>query len=140
MKLIFGSNPWPGSLLIRLATFSQWSHVGIVYGDYVVEAKFPRVRQTTVGNFIAHYPKWEFAELPCANEAKAESWAMSRIGKLYDVGGLIAFPFQQRDWESRGRYFCSELPILAAAEGGTRYVRDGARSRVTPGQLYDLSF
>lgn len=139
MKLIFGSNPWPGSLLIRLATFSRWSHVGVVFGDYVVEARFPRVRQTTVGNFIAHYPTWEFAELPCADEAAAEAWVMSRVGNLYDVGGLLAFPFQNRDFESSSRDFCSELPIKAAAVGGTRYVREQALSRVTPGVLYDLS-
>lgn len=140
MKLIFGASRMPGSLLLQFFTFSPWSHVGIVYGEFVIEARFPRVRMTTVGAFQAHYPRWEFAELPCKDECAAEAFARGRIGRLYDLGGLLAFPFQNRAWESSSRDFCSELPILAAAAGGTRYVREGAQSRVTPGQLYDISF
>lgn len=140
MKLIFGASRMPGSLLLQFFTFSRWSHVGIVYDGMVIEARFPRVRMATVAEFQAHYPRWEFAELPCADEGAAEAFARSRIGRRYDLGGLLAFLFQNRDWESSSRDFCSELPILAAAAGGTRYVREGARSRVTPGQLYDLSF
>lgn len=139
MKLIFGASRMPGSLLLQFFTFSQWSHVGIVYGEFVVEARFPRVRVTTVAEFQAHYPRWEFAELPCADEAVAEAYARSRVGRLYDIGGLLAFPFQNRDFESSSRDFCSELPIRAAAAGGTRYVREQSLSRVTPGVLYDLS-
>lgn len=139
MKLIFGASHRPGSLLLQLFTFSRWSHVGMVYGEEVIEARFPRVRMTTVADFHAHYPRCEFAKLPCADEGAAESFARSRIGRLYDLGGLLAFPFQNRAWESSSRDFCSELPILAAAAGGTRYVREGAQSRVTPGMLYDLS-
>ena len=139
MKLIFGASHRPGSLLLQLFTFSRWSHVGMVYGEEVIEARFPRVRVTTVAEFQAHYPRWEFAELPCADEAVAEAYARSRVGRLYDIGGLLAFPFQNRDFESSIRDFCSELPIRAAAAGGTRYVREQSLSRVTPGVLYDLS-
>lgn len=139
MKLIFGASYMPGSLLLQAFTFSRWSHVGMVYGEEVIEARFPRVRVTTVAEFQAHYPRWEFAELPCADEAVAEAYARSRVGRLYDIGGLLAFPFQNRDFESSSRDFCSELPIRAAAAGGTRYVREQSLSRVTPGVLYDLS-
>lgn len=140
MKLIFGASRMPGSLLLQFFTFSRWSHVGIVYDGLVIEARFPRVRMTTVAEFQSHYQRWEFAELPCQDEAAAEAYARSRIGRLYDLGGLLAFPFQHRAWESSSRDFCSELPIRAAAAGGTRYVRDGSLGRVTPGVLYDISF
>jgi hypothetical protein len=140
MKLIFGASRMPGSLLLQFFTFSQWSHVGIDYGEFVVEARFPRVRMTTVADFQSHYPRWEFADLPCADEGAAEAFARSRIGRRYDLGGLLAFPFQNRDWESSSRDFCSELPIRAAAAGGTRYVREGSLGRITPGTLYDISY
>jgi len=140
MELIFGASHRPGSLLLQLFTFSRWSHVGMVYGEEVIEARFPRVRVTTVAEFQAHYPRWEFAELPCADEAVAEAYARSRVGRLYDIGGLLAFPFQNRDFESSSRDFCSELPIRAAAAGGTRYVREGSLGRITPGALYDISY
>ena len=131
MKLIFGASRMPGSLLLQFFTFSRWSHVGIVYGDFVIEARFPRVRMTTVAEFQAHYPRWEFAELPCADEGAAEAFARSRIGRLYDLGGLLAFPFQNRAWETSSRDFCSALPILPAGGAGTPYVREGARRGVT---------
>jgi hypothetical protein len=140
MKLIFGASRMPGSLLLQFFTFSRWSHVGIVYDGLVIEARFPRVRMTTVADFQTHYPRWEFAELPCRDERAAEAFARSRVGRLYDLGGLLAFPFQNRDWESSSRDFCSELPILAAAAGGTRYVREGSLGRITPGTLYDISY
>lgn len=140
MKLIFGASHRPGSLLLQAFTFSRWSHVGMVYGEEVIEARFPRVRVTTVAEFQAHYPRWEFAALPCKDEAAAETYARSRVGRLYDLGGLLAFPFQNRDWESSSRDFCSELPIRAAAAGGTRYVREGSLGRITPGTLYDISY
>ena len=140
MKLIFGASRMPGSLLLQFFTFSRWSHVGIVYDGLVIEARFPRVRMTTVADFQTHYPRWEFADLPCADEGAAEAFARSRIGRLYDLGGLLAFPFQNRDWDSSSRDFCSELPIRAAAAGGTRYVREGSLGRITPGTLYDISY
>jgi len=139
MRLIFGAAPTLGSLTIRLATMSNWSHVGIVYGQEVIEAHWPRVRSIGLENFKAHYPRWELAELPCQNEAAAERWVRSRIGNLYDLGGLLAIAFQQRQWQANSRDFCSEMPILSALAGGTRYVREGALHRVTPGQLYDIS-
>ncbi len=140
MKLIFGASYRPGSLLLQAFTFSRWSHVGMVFGDVVIEARFPRVRVTTVAEFQTHYPRWEFARLPCPNEAAAEAYARSRIGRLYDIGGLLAFPFQRRDWEASSRDFCSEMPVRAAAIGGARYVRSGSLGRVTPGMLYDLAY
>lgn len=137
MKLIFGSRPAIGSLLLRLFTFSRYSHVGIVYHSMVVEATFPRVRVITLDEFKAHYPTWEMAELPCANEDAAGDYVFDRIGNLYDLGGLIAFPFQNRNWNASSRDFCSELPVCAAKAGGTEYVRD--EHRVTPEMLYMLS-
>lgn len=137
MKLIFGAAPTLGSWLIRFFTFSRWSHVGVVYGYEVIEAHFPRVRSVPLSEFKASYPRNEFAELACDNEHIAEAWVRSRIGNLYDLGGLIAIPFLRGDWQSNSRDFCSELPITAAAMAGTEYVRDV--HRVTPEMLYELT-
>lgn len=139
MKLIFGAAPTPGSLLIRGLTFSRWSHVGIVFGDEVIEAHWPRVASRSLDEFKAHYPSWDVTSLPCANEAAAERFVREQLGKLYDLGGLIAIPFQQRDWQAPSRWFCSELPPAAAAIGGTPYFLDAEQHRVTPGQLYAIT-
>lgn len=137
MELIFGARPRPGSLLIRLATFSAWSHVGIVYPNgRVLEACLPRVRVTTLEAFKLHYPTWATATLTCLDDQAALDWAMAQVGKLYDLGGLLAIPFQQRNWQSDGRWFCSEIPVAAANVGGTPWFVDSERHRITPGQLF----
>lgn len=137
MKVIFGSRKKIGSLLLRFFTFSRWSHVGIVYGDSVVEASILRVRTIPLCEFKLEYPEWEMGDLPCADEAKARDYAYSRVGNLYDFGGLLAFPFRLRNWQASSRDFCSELPVCAAQVGGTEYVRDV--HRVTPELLYQLT-
>lgn len=136
MKLIFGSANTPGSWLIQLATFSRWSHVGIVYGGMVIEARFPRVRMTTLEDFRAHYPRHEIATLPCKDNDAAWVFAFEQIGKLYDVGGLFAIVFQRRQWQSGNRWFCSELPPAATNAGGTPWFRAAERNRITPAMLY----
>lgn len=136
MKLIFGAAPSIGSLLIRTLTFSQWSHVGIVYGQEVIEARFPKVRNTSLDSFKAHYPHHAFGRLTLSNEAVAESYVRSRIGKWYDLGGLVGIPFQ-RDWQRNDRDFCSELPVTAAQFIGDHYFRDA--HRVTPEMLWEIS-
>lgn len=136
MKLIFGAAPTIGSLLIRTLTFSQWSHVGIVVGDDVIEARFPKVRKTTLAEFQAHYPRNAFGTLEMNNELVAESYVRSRVGKWYDLGGLLAIPFQ-RDWQNNDRDFCSELPVTAGQFVGNKYFRDA--HRVTPEMLWEIS-
>lgn len=139
MELIFGAAPRIGSLFLRIFTFSRWSHVGVVNGDEVIEAHFPRVRSVPLAEFKANYPTWEMADLPTPDDARAWQFCRDQIGKLYDVGALFAFPFQRRDWESPNRWFCSELPVAAANAAGAHYYRDSELSRITPGELWAVT-
>lgn len=139
MQLIFARSHSPGSLLIRAMTFSKWSHVAMIRGGTVIEARWPRVRITTLDAFKSDHSAWEYGALPVGNVDDAWDYAYDQIGKPYDVGGLLALPFQQRAWQSDERWFCSELVAAAANYAGARLFRDSERSRVTPGDLWRLT-
>ena len=140
MRLLFCRSHWPGSYAIRALTFSsQWSHVALVSDNRIdaVEATFPRVRANWAPEIVDAHSAHAWATLDVPGEAAAWHFAGEQIGKLYDVGGLIALPFGRRDWQSPGRWFCSELIAAAANAGGRDLFRDF--DRVTPEMLWQIS-
>lgn len=132
MKLLFARSHWPGSYLIRWLTFSQWSHVAVISpdGTEAIEATWPRVRRTTPAAIIAAHSAHEWRQIDVPDEAAAWAFAEAQIGKLYDLGGIVALPFQRRDWQSAWRWFCSELAAGVIHAGGLALFSDA--SRVTP--------
>ena len=127
MRVVFTRSWLPGSWLIRLMTFSKWSHVGLVLNDAVVEATWPRVKVTPIAEFMARHPDHEFRLIDGAPEV-----VMQEIGKPYDVSGLFMLLNPWRDWKTDDKWFCSEL--IASA---TALFSDA--SKVTPQMLYLVS-
>lgn len=96
--------------VVKLATNSQWTHIGVVVlhnGEpYVLEAVQP-VRVTTLKNFINRSYKGNYQVMrlkdssPITQQslAKARKWAEQQIGKNYDS------LFQWSD----SHLYCSEL-------------------------------
>jgi hypothetical protein len=51
--------------------------------------------------------KWDFVEVPWADEARARAWFVARVGKAYDLMGnahFVAPPIP----DSKDKWFCSE--------------------------------
>lgn len=71
MRLVFCNSNMIGSCIIRKLTFSKWSHVAIVDGDTVIEAVWPRVRQTSLQHLIDTHKDHEFAEVMVDDEEVA---------------------------------------------------------------------
>lgn len=138
MRLIFCASQSPGSLLIRAATWSPWSHVAIVDGDDAIEAVCPTVRVSPLVEVIARHSSFAFATLPCANPVAAINAARSQIGKPYDLKALVGMALH-RDWQEDDSWFCSELVAWAIAQGGTPLFRPDAVRRVTPQHLWMLN-
>lgn len=130
MKILFCRSFTVGSLLIRLLTFSRWSHSALIRDDgMAIEATWPRVRMVKAEQIIAEHDAHAFGEIG----ARLDAWefAERQVGKPYDLGGLWNF-MTSRDWTEDSRWFCSEL--VAAACGGWR-----AAGRVTPEMLWEAS-
>jgi hypothetical protein len=152
MKLLFCNSNLIGSWIIRKLTFSQWSHVAIVDGDYVIEAVWPRVRRVPLAHVIETHRDHEFAEIdvPLGHielfpadidvdfESIAMSFAESQIGKLYDLRALFGLITPTRDWERPEEWDCAEL-VAAAINAGSRKPIFRDKARVTPQMLYLMS-
>lgn len=132
MKVIYGRNNLPFSLLIRLFTWSRFSHCGVLVDDCVIESTFKKgVVKTKLDDFESRYRKSEICDMP-----HTKGWLErlnSQLGKKYDKLAVIGV-FFRRGWDRKNKWFCSEL--VAYASG---IYRDDRISRVTPEDIYKIS-
>jgi len=134
---IFCRNHSVGSILIRWlgAWGSNWSHVGILDGDYVIEARYPAgVTKTLLSEFQDRYTKLEYVDIECPDAVAAMNYANSRVGRRYDLGAILGFIIRE-PIASLNRDFCNELLEDALAAGGRSRFRVPTRS-VTVEQSY----
>ena len=139
MKVIFCRSHTPSSWLVRLLTWSEWSHVVLVHHDgvHAVEAVWPRVRETTVDKVAAHNAVCELVDFPCQFPHVAYKWAQDQVGKWYDLSALFGFIIH-RDMAHPGRWFCSELVAEAFHQGWSPLFREALIDRITPQDLWKL--
>lgn len=134
MKLIFVRNNKPFSWLIRVFTWSRWSHVGIVDGDNVIEATATHgVVITPLHDFVARYNDHSFADVVVEYEEAALERAYCEVGKKYDFTAIVGILFRS-GWNDDDSWFCSEL--VAHAAGTYRADRVG---RITPEMIWSNS-
>jgi uncharacterized protein YycO len=131
MKVIFCRSWLPGSVLIRMLTFSKWSHVAVVTnGGVVIEAVWPRVRINTLEKLRSTHRVCEEREIDIP--AESVNWLYLQVGKPYDISALFAVLIPWRKWDEDDKWFCSEL--VARAMGLFE-----ESNRVSPQTLYLLS-
>lgn len=134
IEVIYGKNRQPLGYLIRFFTWSRWQHIGIVVGDMVIEATIDRgVIETPLSVFKKRYRKTHTGYIPCKSCSEALSLARQELGKPYDFRAIFGLVFR-RSWESRTRWFCSELVAHT-----TQIFREDRVSRVTPEHCFKLT-
>ena len=134
VQVVFTRSHAIGSLLLRTALWSPWSHCAIVDGEEVIEAAaFGGVRVRPLADMLADATKMAFVTLPGDTQAVIAA-ARSQIGKPYDWAGVLGFGFRRR-WQDDDAWFCSELVAWAFAEAGTPLFRT-EHWRITPRDLY----
>lgn len=135
IKVIFARNNKPISLLIRLVTWSRWSHCAVVDGNHVIEAKGGcGVVYTSLTDFKKRYTDYAFADMPVIDsEREALNRAVREIGKGYDLKALFGILFRT-GWECNESWFCSEH--VAHSSGIFRSERV---SRITPEMVWSVT-
>ena len=131
MQVLFCTSTQPGALLIRSVTWSAWSHVALVDGDYVIEATWPRVRRVPLANVLAKHSRYVIADIACRNPALAMRAARSQVGKPYDLAARVGF-MAHRDWQDDSRWLCSELVAWCFERGGPLFRPTAAK--ISPNQ------
>ena len=137
-KLLFTRSHRIGSIIIRFGTWSSWSHVDLIIGDFVIGST------SDVGvNIVPMYDRLKHAtdyqlmettdDLTQAQHDQLKQFMISQLGKPYDWAGIFGLPLR-RDWEKPDRWFCSE--ILAAGFNKIQYPLIKEETwRVTPQHL-----
>ena len=124
------------SRLIMCWTNSQYSHCELLFSD--------GVRFGINSNFNAKfykdtdYENWDVLEIKGGDEEKVKYSCNEIIGCKYDWVGVIfsqIFPF---GWESKTKWFCSEVCVDRLQAGNYTQVFGAKPYRVSPNKLYDL--
>lgn len=138
MELLFSYKPWnPFSWIIKFFSWSKWSHVALVDGDYVIEATAMHgVRRVKIEEAL-HGTKHEFATLPCKDPQAIIDAAMTQLGKPYDFLAILGIGLK-RDWQEDDKWVCSELIGWAADKGGNPLFRKDRVNRITQEHLWML--
>lgn len=139
IRLLFSTSRHPMSTVIRVCTWSPWSHVALVDGDDVIEATAPAgVRRFPVIQAVAHAKRGQVVDLPCRDPRAVIEAAASQIGKSYDYTAIVGLGLH-RDWQEDDAWFCSELVAWSFAQAGESLFRGEVLRRVTPQHLWMLA-
>lgn len=138
VRLLFSRRHHPGSHLIRIATWSGWSHVDLIDGDQLIGAVAPAgVVVTPLADRLALASTAAVMDIPCPDPRTVLEAARTQIGKPYDWIGVLGIA-AHRDWQEPDRWFCSELAAWAFQVTGHPLFRASALFRVTPQHLWML--
>jgi cell wall-associated NlpC family hydrolase len=135
VRVVFTRRRAIGSLALRTALWSAWSHCALVDGDQVIEAVAGKgVRARPLAALLEEASRYEILEIPATDPAAVIAAARSQLGQPYDWLGVLGIGARRR-WQAQDGWFCSELVAWAFHAGGSPLVRLQAW-RITPRDLY----
>ncbi len=138
LRLVYTRHHSLASVLIRLVTWSPWSHVAIATEDGTViesRALSGGVVERPISQALSGASRIEWVSVPCPDPEAAIAWARTQLGQRYDWSAAIGIGLHRR-WDRTGRWYCSELVEAALAQAGRPRFRSAAVSRVTPQMSY----
>jgi len=139
MKVIYCANNSIGSWLIRLFTWSRFSHTVYVEDDtHVIDSTLQHggVRRRLLADIYSQYPTIAEVTIDLPDEQAALEFARAQIGKPYDQTAILGFVFH-RNWAEDDSWFCSELIEAVAVAGKRLRFRDGLY-RISPELSYTV--
>lgn len=136
MNILLSRNHSISSWLIRLATWSRYSHCAIVDGLHVIESTFwgGGVVRRPLDEFMDDHPGAELLEVPCPDDEAGLRWAREQVGKPYDWTAILGF-LVRRDWQEPDSWFCAEHVEGTIKAAGRDRFRVGL-SRITPQHVW----
>jgi uncharacterized protein YycO len=139
VQLVFTRRRGVVPRLIRFFTWSDWSHVGIVFDGKIIESVAGiGVREVALAQAIPKGTDFQILSYRCDDPAAVIAAARTQIGKPYDNSAIFGF-IGRRDWQKPDSWFCSELVAWAFAHAGFALFRPDSVHRVTPGDLWMLA-
>jgi len=132
---------WLGSIIVRVLTLSQFSHV-----DYVSNLRDPDSGNNMVLGAIpdtglsyrhqnnnSYYELYKYKSVCLKEKQMFVSYIETKVGSKYDWLAIFGFALPKRNWNDNKKWFCSEI-IAAAFNHIGNSLGEGAR-RVSPVDL-----
>lgn len=141
MKLLFTRRHHIGSWLIRMVTWSEYSHVDIVLDDeFIIGAvAFKGVQKIRLDDRLAKASKSVVMDIPVKCLQDAEAFAIAQLRKPYDWLGVVGIGLK-RNWQEDDKWSCAELVASVLSEGGQKPFDSKFYHRITPQHLLSLNF
>jgi len=141
MKLLFTRRRHIGSWIIRMVTWSEYSHVDIVLDEhYLIGATaFEGVAIQSINYRLSNASKAVLMDLPVKSLEDAIGYAKSQVGKRYDWLGVFGIGLR-RNWQDEKKWSCAELVAAAADYAGQKPFDSKFHYRITPQNLLMLNF
>lgn len=138
IQILFTTNRAPFSRLIRLATWSEFSHCDLICPDdddlLIGSIPMKGVITHSLDERIDRSHRWAVYEVD-GSAGAAWTYAAKQLGKSYDWLGILGIAMK-RDWQGDDKWFCSELVAKACLEAGAPVVNTSLRvNRITPQTL-----
>ena len=135
IKIFFANSNTLTSWLIRLFTFSKYSHVG-----FINKLTNTVLDSDSSNNVVTEYPLNKLYKncskvyiLPLDIPNVSYYKALLELGKEYDYHGVIDLPFK-RNWQEDDKWFCSELVAYTLLD----FITIKNQHRITPNDLLKL--
>lgn len=97
---------------VRLWTRSPYSHVELIFSDGVAASASYMDGGVRFKDIDFNADRWDFIDLPGADEDAARAWFVAHDGDRYDLLGNVGFLFRPITGERRA-WFCSEAAAAA---------------------------
>lgn len=135
IKLLFSTNNGIGARLIRLGTWSKYSHCDVFTEDGSIIGAVPFKGVIEYDPSIRLKNQYEICVIENVDAAKVIEGVKQQLGKSYDWTGVMSLSIH-RDWHSPDKWFCSELLAWAVERAGTPVINKYS-NRVTPQDLLE---
>lgn len=144
VSILFTRRHHPGSVAVRVGTWSAWSHVDLVDGEgpaatVIGALAFSGVAEEPLAYRLAHASRAALVQIPSADPQAVLAAARSQLGKPYDWAGIAGLITRNRNWQEEDCWFCSELIAWAFAQAGQPLFRAELVNRVNPQHLWMLA-
>jgi uncharacterized protein YycO len=134
VKLRFTKNSSVVSKLIRLFTWSEFSHVEFVLNEGLLGAQVDGVKIRPFDYAKCEYV-YRYVDCTIPQYNLVIDYATKQIGKPYDFTGIINLALH-RNWREKDSWFCSELVAASFEAAGIYLIRDDV-TRITPQMLLE---
>lgn len=133
LRILFTTSKLPLSPLIKLVTWSKYSHIAIIINDkWVMHSDFNGVHIEPLEDLLGRSKTYMIAEYECIDSQAMIDEGIKLLGRPYDYGALIGILIRRIELQDDSKYVCSEFPAALAEFTNQSFFCTDYLHRITP--------